>query len=192
MIDYLLNEVEITSSIPREFIEKILLLSEHNWSSFDKIPKVGLLPHKNIEADLLCITLNHELAMIFITEYPVGGMFILQLARYYKFSFKLNYYSVFSMCQGTFEYDHVLDKETAFGVFQWDYSGKISYDEHSLTYTYENTAFKWKEELMDYLYNQKIRDEKLDIALGNKVFSFVESLPTPKGNVIKLSIKQPF
>ena len=183
MIDYILNELYITTNPPRELIQKLVMLAEHEWCSFDKIPKVGLLPYRDIEAELLGITFNdsNELLMIFITDYPNGGSLIKELAKYYKFSFKLNYYSVFTLCQGVFEYNHVLDKETAIKTNRWEYQGLVSYDSNTNSYTYENNTFKWKEELMDYLFNQKARDEKLDIVLGNKVFSFDDSLPSPKG-----------
>lgn len=183
MIDYILNEFYITTNPPRELIEKLAMLADHEWCSFDKIPKVGLLPDREIEAELLGITFNDndDCLLIFITDYPSGAYTILALAKYYKFSFKLNYYSVFTLCQGTFEYNHVLDKETALEINQWDYQGLVSFDRNTYTYTYENNTYRWKEELMEYLFNQKVRDEKLDIILGDKVFSYNESLPSPKG-----------
>jgi len=180
MIDYVLNELMITTNPPRELIEKLTMLAEHEWCSFDKIPKVGLLPDKDIEADLLGITLYDAQLMIFITDYYNGGYTIKELAKYYKFSFKLNHYSVFTLCQGVFEYDHVLDKETSIETHKWDYTSKVSFDNQNMIYTYENNTYRYKEELMDYIFNQKVRDEKLDIILGNKSFlHFEHSLPTP-------------
>jgi len=182
--DYILNELLITTNPPRELIQKLAMLAEHDWCSFETIPKVGLLPDKDIEADLLGITLNddNELLLIFISEYPNGGYIIKQLAKYYKFSFRLNHYSVFTLGQGFFEYDHTVDKETSICTNRWDYSGKVSFDTKTITYTYEDTVFEYKEQLMDYIFNQKVRDEKLDIILGNKAFAhFEHSLPTPRG-----------
>jgi len=182
MIDYVLNELLITTNPPRELIEKLTMLAEHEWCSFDKIPKVGLLPDEDIEADLLGITLHDAQLMIFIADYPNGGYAIRQLARYYKFSFRLNHYSVFTLCQGVIEYDHVSDKETSISTNRWDYASKVDFDEQTMLYTYENNTYKYKEELMDYIFNQKVRDEKLDIILGNKAFANIEhSLPTPSG-----------
>ena len=182
MYDATLNEVIIISEEPRELIEKLSILEEHDWNSFEKIPKLKLLPDGDYEAKLLGLTLYKDNTFVFLSDFGKDINVIKKLAMYYKFSFRFNFCSFLSLNHGRYEYNHITKEETLVEIDDFDLYGLVTYDKKTETFIYEGNNYKYREELMDYLMLQKIRNEKLDIILGNKAFSNIEeSLPSPKG-----------
>ena len=186
MFDYFLCQVNITSEVPVDFAYKLSILDEHDYLSFDPIPKINLLKDRDIESEFLGLTYYNENIFLFISDVGRNGYRIQELAKQYKFSFTLNYYSVLTLDLGTYNYDYLLDKVEEFNLSGLDYSG-VRYDEEKNTFTYENVEYKYREQLTDFLIKRKKRNEKLDILFEEKDL-FTERLPV-RGNRSNLFYK---
>ena len=192
MYDATLNETIITTEVPRELIEKLRILEEHDWHSFDKLPKLKLLPDDDYEANLLGLTLYKDNTFVFISDFGKDINVVKKLAMHYKFSFHFNFCSFLSLNHGRYQYDHITQEETLVEINDYHLYGAVTYDKKTQTFLYEGNYFKYREELMEYLMQQKVRDEKLDIILGDKAFSFIEGLPSTESKrslVQKISYK---
>ena len=187
MFDYFLCQVNITSEVPEDFAFKLSILDEHDYLSFDPIPKINLLKDRDIESEFLGLTYYNENIFLFISDVGRNGYRIQELAKQYKFSFTLNYYSVLTLDLGTYNYDYLLDKVEEFNLSGLDYSG-VRYDEEKNTFTYENVEYKYREQLTDFLIKRKKRNEKLDILFEEKDL-FIERLPAPSGHRSNLFYK---
>ena len=187
MFDYYLCQVNITSKVPEDFAYKLSILDEHDYLSFDPIPKIKLLKDRDIESEFLGLTYYNENIFLFISDVGRNGYRIQELAKQYKFSFTLNYYSVLTLDLGTYNYDYLLDKVEEFNLSGLDYSG-VRYDEEKNTFTYENVEYKYREQLTDFLIKRKKRNEKLDILFEEKDL-FIERLPAPSGHRSNLFYK---
>lgn len=187
MFDYFLCQVNITSEVPVDFAYKLSILDEHDYLSFDPIPKINLLKDRDIESEFLGLTYYNENIFLFISDVGRNGYRIQELAKQYKFSFTLNYYSVLTLDLGTYNYDYLLDKVEEFNLSGLDYSG-VRYDEEKNTFTYENVEYKYREQLTDFLIKRKKRNEKLDILFEEKDL-FIERLPAPSGHRSNLFYK---
>ncbi len=187
MFDYYLCQVNITSKVPEDFAYKLSILDEHDYLSFDPIPKINLLKDRDIESEFLGLTYYNENIFLFISDVGRNGYRIQELAKQYKFSFTLNYYSVLTLDLGTYNYDYLLDKVEEFNLSGLDYSG-VRYDEEKNTFTYENVEYKYREQLTDFLIKRKKRNEKLDILFEEKDL-FIERLPAPSGHRSNLFYK---
>lgn len=181
MWDFVLNDVEITSLVPRAFADKLELLSEHEWMSFEPIPKINLLKGQNVEDEFLCLTYFNNNNFIFISDTGHNGGRLIDLARQYKFSFTLKYYSTFTLQQGVFSYDYLTDKLEEFYLFNSDCSG-VKYHEATNTFTYEGVEYMYRQELTNYLIQRKKRMEKIDLILEDKDL-YRERLPAQSGNL---------
>lgn len=166
MWDFVLNDVFITSPVPTDFALKLELLSEHDWMSFEPIPKLNLLKGKNIENEFLGLTYFGDNNFCFISETGNNGLRLIEIAKQYKFSFRLNYYSTFNLDLGWFSYDYQLDKAEKFDLLNSDYSG-VNYNEDTEIFTYEGVEYKYRQELTNYLVRCKIRNQNIDLILSD-------------------------
>jgi len=179
MWDYWLCEVKITSKVPDAFAYKLGIIEEHDWMSFVPIPKINLLKDRDIECELLALRYYNENTILYVSDTGRNGYRWIELAKQYKFSFSLSYFSVLTLEQGSFIYDYELDKIDGFDLYASDYIG-VKYDEKTNIFTYENVEYRYREQLSEYLIKRKKRIEKINSLFEDKDF-YRERFPV-RGN----------
>lgn len=187
MFDYFLCEVKITSQVPPAFANKLGILDEHDWMSFDPIPKINLLKGRYIECEFLALKYYNQNTFLFINDIGNNGHRLMELAKQYGFSFSLSYFSVLTLEQGIFSYDYLTEKIEEFELYGSDYTG-VKYDEVANIFTYEGVEYKYREQLSEFLIKRKKRIEKINSLFEDRDL-FKERLPAPSGNRSNLFYK---